>query len=393
MTTNQINETVAADLKWLKTVMHEVTALSLQRCDAEFPWLANMPEKRHQIIGDVVRRGLQAYVNWCEDPAGRQSLIAEIFASAPRELSQALSLFQTLQLIQVVVATVEEAVAERSPELKEATLQFSRELAFAAAKVYAKVAEIRGLWDTRLEALIVDSIITGTAVGDVRSRSAALGWKGNGAVAVLAGTIAPQANLEQLRRATRKYGCDVLVGVQGNRLLLVFGQLQQQSLTEASEVFTALTQRVKHHFTADPLILGPTVSSIVHAQHSAKAALAALSVAAAVHDVNYPAAADALLPERAIAGDELARETLLETIYLPLHRANGELLATLRSYLLNGSSLEQTSRDLYVHTNTVRYRLKRISELIECNPAKPRDAFTLRTALVLGDLYRATENG
>ena len=34
---------------------------------------------------------------------------------------------------------------------------FSREIAVAAAEVYARAAEQRGAWDARLEALIVDS--------------------------------------------------------------------------------------------------------------------------------------------------------------------------------------------------------------------------------------------
>ena len=48
---------------------------------------------------------------------------------------------------------------------------YSREIAFAAAEVYARAAEQRGAWDARLEALIVDSVLRGEADEAVRSPS------------------------------------------------------------------------------------------------------------------------------------------------------------------------------------------------------------------------------
>jgi hypothetical protein len=72
--------------------------------------------------------------------------------------------------------------------------------------VYARAAEARGLWDARLEALVVDSILTGEADEELPSRIAALGWHGHGEVAVLVGTTPPQLDVDQLRRIARKLG-------------------------------------------------------------------------------------------------------------------------------------------------------------------------------------------
>ena len=74
---------------------------------------------------------------------------------------RSVSLQQTLQLIRVSVTVTEERIASKSESLREAILLYSREVAFAAADVYARAAEARGLWDARLEALVVDSILTG----------------------------------------------------------------------------------------------------------------------------------------------------------------------------------------------------------------------------------------
>jgi DNA-binding PucR family transcriptional regulator len=41
---------------------------------------------------------------------------------------------------------------------------------------------------------------------------------------------------------------------------------------------------------------------------------------------------------------------------------------------------------LFIHSNTVRDRLKRMSDLTGLHPAEPRAAFTLHMALALGRL-------
>ena len=47
---------------------------------------------------------------------------------------------------------------------------------------------------------------------------------------------------------------------------------------------------------------------------------------------------------------------------------------------------EATARELFVHPNTVRYRLKRVSEVIGWDATGPREALILQTALILGSI-------
>ncbi len=54
--------------------------------------------------------------------------------------------------------------------------------------------------------------------------------------------------------------------------------------------------------------------------------------------------------------------------------------------LNSGGNLEATARALFVHPNTVRYRLKRVTDVTGLSPSDARHAFTLRIALVLGRL-------
>ena len=95
---------------------------------------------------------------------------------------------------------------------------------------------------------------------------------------------------------------------------------------------------------------------------------------------------DELLPERALAGDGHARRHLVEEVYLPLVHARGTLIETLSTYFEHGSSIEASARALFVHANTVRYRLRRAAEVTGLTTNDPRHAYTYRVALTLGRL-------
>jgi sugar diacid utilization regulator len=316
-----------------------------------------------------------------------------VFGAAPRELLRSVSLQQTLQLIRVTVEVVEDRVKDGGEPLREAILLYSREIAFAAADVYARAAEARGLWDARLEALVVDSILSGEYDDELPSRIAALGWHGHGEVAVLVGTAPKQLDVDHVRRAARHMHADVLIGVQGNRLVLVIGRSdplgsEPDEMVGTSPVLTfmEIATQLEPHFGPGHLVLGHEVPNLVDASKSAKAALAGFAVARSWRHAPRPVHADDLLPERALAGDPLARATLVHRIYRPLQAHSTELLTTLWSYLDNGRSLEATARELFVHPNTVRYRLKRVSDVIGWDATGAREALILQAALIIGSM-------
>uniref|UniRef100_UPI0014703607 PucR family transcriptional regulator n=1 Tax=Kribbia dieselivorans TaxID=331526 RepID=UPI0014703607 len=98
-----------------------------------------------------------------------------------------------------------------------------------------------------------------------------------------------------------------------------------------------------------------------------------------------PCLADDLIAERALAADGPARSLLHDRIWIPLTR-NESLLETASAYLESRGGLEGTARTLFVHTNTVRYRLGRITDVIGYDLTEPHDAFTVRVAIALGRL-------
>ena len=139
-------------------------------------------------------------------------------------------------------------------------------------------------------------------------------------------------------------------------------------------------------FGAGPVVVGPPAADLQSAVLSAGAALAGLRAAPAWPDAPRPVLATDLLPERALDGDESARAELISNIYEPLVRGGTALLDTVMTYLEQGNSLEATRRLLFVHPNTVRYRLRRVSELTGVVPGDGRGGFSLWVAVVLGRL-------
>jgi DNA-binding PucR family transcriptional regulator len=382
-----VARTKQATLDWLKSISGELATTTLKRLDDLLPWYRAMPASRRSSVGLVAQAGITSFVSWYKDPKSQPWIAADVFGVAPRELLRSISLQETLQLIRVVVQVVEDRVVQEDESLREAVLLYSREIAFSAADVYARAAEARGLWDSRLEALVVDSILSGDNEEELASRIAALGWRAGGTVAAFIGVASDTVDQDGLRRVARKNHTDVLIGVHGNRLIVVVGRIEDEKNSEADKPsLLKIAQELDGFFGAGPLVIGPEVQSVAEATRSAKAALAGFAVVKAWQKPARPINADDLLAERSLAGDMLAKQTLVETIYRPLSANSPELLETLTSYLETGRSLESTARELFVHANTVRYRLKRISEIIGWDATGSREAFVLQVAMVLGSM-------
>jgi DNA-binding PucR family transcriptional regulator len=165
--------------------------------------------------------------------------------------------------------------------------------------------------------------------------------------------------------------------VHGDRLVVVLGG--------AADPLGA-TEKLLVGFGDGPVVVGPAVPSLDSATESARAALAGYRAAPAWPAAPRPVAAADLLPERALAGDAEARRILRQDVYGSLARSGGELLETLDAFFAAGGVLESAARALFVHPNTVRYRLRRVSELTGLAPFSGRDAFALRVGLAVGRL-------
>lgn len=372
----------------LKAGQATLSKITLQRIEAQLPWFRQMSNADRSWVVLLANSGISSFIDWYKNPQSPIKVISEIFSPAPRELVTSVSLQQTLQLLRVVVQVVEERVTDlarnsEQRDLRDAVLIYSREIAFAAADVYARTAEARGSWDARLEAMVIDALVRGDSVDELASRSAAFGWRSQSQVCVLMGR-APRKRtkraIDTIRRTALQWAEDALVGIHDDRLLVVLGGPSQ-----TGEAAAALAPS----FGPSAVVIGPMVSSLAEAGTSAAAAVWALRTAPARPATPRPVRADDLLPERAMAGDGEAVRTLVERYFEPLVASSGQLLDTAGAYLEFGGSLDATAKALSIHPNTVRYRLRKMTDVLDVDPTEPRSGFVLRIALVYGRLSEA----
>ena len=328
-----------------------------------------------------------------DDAASPGDTAAAVFGAAPRTLTGVITLGQTVDLVRLGIEVVESHVDEvvdpvDAPAVHAAVLRYAREVAFATAEVYARAAEARGAWDARLEALVVDSVLRAEADEAVASRASALGWAHRGGVSVVLGSAPPQRSedlFDQVRRAARAASMDALCATQGDRLVVILGG--EDDPDKAAHA-------VVRFFGDGPVVVGPRADDLASAHVSARAALSGLRAAVGWPDAPRPVATDDLLPERVLAGDGHARRHLVEEVFVPLRHASsgrgGTLIDTLTAYFQQGQSLEATARALFVHPNTVRYRLRQAAEVTGLSATDAREALTLQLALVLGRQARRT---
>ncbi len=361
--------------------------------DKRLPWFRAMSAENRSWLGLVAQAGIAAFVDWVRHPERTRPAVAgEVFGTAPRELARAVSLQQAVEMVRVIIDVVESQVDELAApggeaELREAVLRYTREVAFGAAQVYARTAEARGAWDARLEALVVGSLVRGETEESMNSWASALSWKSS-PVAVIAGQLDVRpggqadgeesgALIDDLRTDAKRARLDVLAGVQGSRLIVVLGGTDDP--ISAAERFACgpgpgrwWWGRWCRTFVRPPHPRAPRCPACVRRSPGR----------------THPARSARMncCPSGPWPGDPDARSFLISGVYEPLLAGGSALVDTLTTYLEQGSSLEATARMLFVHPNTVRYRLRRVTELTGYAPSDGRDGFSLWIAIVLGRL-------
>jgi hypothetical protein len=372
-----------------------LSSAAMSRMLTDMPWFGDLTAESRSWVGQILQAGIQGFVDWFrldDDDASPGDTAAAVFGAAPRSMTGVITLGQTVDLVRLGIEVVESHVDEivdpqDAPAVHAAVLRYAREVAFATAEVYARAAEARGAWDARLEALVVDSVLRAEADEAVASRASALGWAHREGVVVVLGP-APQPRTEdlfdQVRRVARAAGMDALCATQGDRLVVILG-----GATDPDKA----AHTVVRFFGDGPVVSGPRTDDLASAHVSARSALAGLRAAIGWPDAPRPVASDDLLPERVLAGDGHARRHLVDAVYVPLLGAKETLIDTLTAYFQHGQSLEATARALFVHPNTVRYRLRQAAELTGLSATDAREALVLQLALVLGrQAHRGTDS-
>ncbi|MET9329606.1 MULTISPECIES: PucR family transcriptional regulator [Tsukamurella] len=366
-----------------------VATEAVRSMEEQLPYFADLEASQRASIQLVVQTAVVNFAEWI-DHGGDVAYTVAAFQSVPQDLARRVTLLQTVEMVRVAMEFFERwlPLLARNEEqliaLTEAVLRYGREIGFGAAAIYASAAEARGAWDSRMEALVVDAVVRGDTGANLLSRAAALNWDPVASATVIVGNPPPDQNVSvagSVHDTARSHGRSALAVVQGTKLVVI--------VSGAVTTGDPFGEALMRHFADGPVVIGHTTPTLEDAHASAVEAIAGVNAVAGWPGAPRPVHSWELLPERALIGDTHAGRTLYELLVKPLEEAGSALSDTLDAYLDSGGAVESCARELFVHPNTVRYRLKKIAEITGRDPQDPRDAFVLRVAATIGRLAAA----
>ena len=358
-----------------------LSTAAMSRMLDDMPWFGELSAEDRSWVGPDppgghpgLRRLVPPRRRRASDPATPRP---PVFGAAPRALAGVITLQQTVDLVRLGIEVVEtqrrrDRSTPRTPrDVHAAVLRYAREVAFATAEVYARAAEVRGAWDARLEALVVDSVLRAEADEAVLSRASALGW------------AAPRRRRRRARRgAAARRRDDLFDQVRRAARAARHGRaLRHPGRPAGGDPGRRRRRRQGRPAGAcassapGPVVVGPASDDLAHAHVSRpRGAVGATAPPRAGPTRPGRSRADDLLPERALAGDGHARRHLVDEVYLPLRGAarRDTLVETLTAYFAArvGRSRRPRGR-CSCHPNTVRYRLRQVADLTGLTPDRP----------------------
>lgn len=84
-------------------------------------------------------------------------------------------------------------------------------------------------------------------------------------------------------------------------------------------------------------------------------------------------------------------ENTLKSLAYPKTNEEQELIKTIQVYYDAQCEFSETSRKLFVHRNTVKYRIEKIEELLNCSLRDPVESLKIRVALMIGSILKEDE--
>jgi DNA-binding PucR family transcriptional regulator len=379
-------------LRRLKQYSGRLATEAVSAMQERLPFFAELEASQRASVQLVVQTAVVNFVEWMQDPHSNVRYTAQAFELVPQDLTRRIALRQSVDMVRVTMEFFEEVVPllarseEQLTALTVGILKYSRDLAFSFASAYADAAEARGTWDSRMEASVVDAVVRGDTGPELLSRAATLNWDTTAPATVVVGNPAPgrdssadsERASQRVRDVAARHGRAALTDVHGTWLVAIVSG----HLSPTDKFLGDLLQA----FSDGPVVIGPTAPMLTAAYHSASEAISGMNAVAGWSGAPRPVLARELLPERALMGDASAIVALHTDVMRPLADAGPTLIETLDAYLDCGGAIEACARKLFVHPNTVRYRLKRITDFTGRDPTQPRDAYVLRVAATVGQL-------
>ncbi|MBT2757782.1 helix-turn-helix domain-containing protein [Mesobacillus foraminis] len=245
-------------------------------------------------------------------------------------------------------------------------------------------------WKQRLQSEIVNQLISEEGVSEVwvKRRAAFLGInldQPRMAIVLEQPNNTEISNQKLIRSVQYETAKTDLVGVTFNNEIVVLKEADGNEMNVTPFLF-----RLQKSSGNNVLIgSGSPARNIKEYNHSFQQAKRALMVGSKLHPEApfYQYGKYRLEVMLAKMGEDEKDHTAF-SFYEPLlvHDKKGELVHTLEAYIKDGGELNKVADTLFIHRNTLRYRIEKISELTNKDPRNVRDLIDLYIAMIYYDL-------
>ena len=385
----------------LDSLAHDVTAAILR----EVPEYGRPDDSYAKVVYQVARDAVQQFAARIADPAWPWEPTARMFRDIGRvAAAQGRSLDALHAALRVGARVTWQRLREKAEHIGgdadvlgrigEAIFRYLDELAAACSAGYAEAkAEFAGETEL-LKRRLLDLLLSDTpALSESISRLArAAGWRPSRRVAVVALTDGGRGfpgplplPADVLAGLTRREPCLLVPDPDGP------GRLR---LLEAGLRGWQAAGRPADGAAGCLAAIGPAVP-LAHANRSLRWARQALALARGglTCGAEGIVRCDEQLATLVLLADADLAGLLSGQALAPLRRLRPEqadrLAATLLAWLESADNAEIAARQLHVHPQTVRYRLRQLTELFGDRLSDPDARFTLQAALRIRQLVRA----
>jgi purine catabolism regulator len=84
-------------------------------------------------------------------------------------------------------------------------------------------------------------------------------------------------------------------------------------------------------------------------------------------------------------------ENTMKSLAFPKTKEDQELVKTIQVYLDYQCEITEASRKLFIHRNTVKYRIEKTEAILNCSFRDPADSLRIRVALAIGTILEKHE--
>ena len=380
----------ATTLRRLERSSGEVANAGVAAMAARLPWFTRLTAEQRSGVLLVTQTGAANFVAWLRDPDATPRLTAEAFRSAPLDLARRVTLRQTVELVRIAIAVFEERIPRSAPTRPSGPRWSTRCCASGARSRSPRRPSTRAPPRPAARGTRGSRRWWSTPSCAARRRRrcsrARRRWAGTRPPRPPSLVGEPPAEeppepLHAVRRAAHRAGATVLLGTHGAKLVMIAGPgapLDELSASFGPGAVVAGPDGRRAH-------RGPPQRRRARWPGTARSGRGRAPRAPWPPTTCSPSGCSTATPGPSSSCVARSR------------RRCGRPAASSRPPSSATSTSPACSRPrpgaLYVHPNTVRYRLRRVAEVTGRHPGEARGALVLRLALVLDRLHSGASPG